>query len=76
MSGGKKCQCDQKRLRLGQRVWEVTAYKVNYSAFNGYQATPSRYSEVTCPICGARWRTTGRYIEKLAKNPMRPVRRP
>lgn len=58
--------------RCGRRdAWRVTAYRCNYSAFNGYHYTPSDYSEVTCSEdaggCGRRWRTKARYVEELPR---------
>lgn len=47
------------------RRWVVTMYRANASAFNGYHRTQSRYSEVTCRRCGARWRTKALYVERL-----------
>lgn len=58
MSGGTKCQCDS-------AYFEVTQRQCNHSAFNGYQWTASKYSEVHCRKCGRYWRTKARYVKKL-----------
>lgn len=63
MSAGVVCRCrysKSKRLRL--RFWHVTAYRCNYSAFDGYRCTPSDYSAIECKSCGARWRTKAEYV--------------
>lgn len=72
MSQGEACQ------KHGREWWFVVARKVNYSAFNGYHATPSDYSEVRCghpapeghrtrgvQYAGARWRTKAAYVDDL-----------
>jgi hypothetical protein len=47
--------------------WAVIARHCNYSAFNGYQYTPSDYSAVRCgaPGCGRVWRTNAAYADEL-----------
>lgn len=60
MSGGLAC-----RSQYHRRAWVVLDRNVNHSAFNGYRATPSRYSTVHCPICNAVWRTAAAYVDKL-----------
>lgn len=67
MSGGVCCQCDERKKPMTARAWVVLHYKCNYSAFNGYRYTPSKYSEVRCTVCGVRWRTTAAYVETLQK---------
>lgn len=57
MSGGSAC-----RVPSHRSGWVVTARQRNYSAFNGYHYTPSDYSEVRCPACPARWRTSAAYV--------------
>lgn len=42
----------------------VVTYHGNYSAFAGYQFTPSDYSAVLCVTCGARWRTNAAWVER------------
>jgi hypothetical protein len=37
----------------------------NYSAFSGYQRTPSAFSLIVCLDCGVRWRTRASYVERL-----------
>ena len=70
MSAGLACQVHDRRW------WFVTARKVNHSAFNGYHATPSAYSEVMCghpdPVHrkdgsrdGSFWRTKAGYVDAL-----------
>jgi hypothetical protein len=58
-----RLQCERNHVQY----WWVTAYKCNYSAFNGGHRTPSDYSEVTCfePTCSRRWRTRAAYVERL-----------
>ncbi len=59
---GPKChRCDNRSYR----TIVVTARHCNYSAFNGYQFTPSRWSEVMCEKCGHFWRTKARYVDSL-----------
>jgi hypothetical protein len=62
VSGGGAC-----RDRTHRDGWVVAAREVNYSAFNGYQRTPSDYSEIRCtaPDCRARWRTKAAYVTEL-----------
>lgn len=66
MSGGPVCQCGKRD------AWRVWVYKANYSAFNGYQYTPSDYSLVGCERelggCGATWRTKARYVDRLPQH--------
>jgi len=45
--------------------WVVTMRRCNMSAFNGYQVNRSDYSEVTCRLHHARWRTKANYVEDL-----------
>jgi len=45
--------------------WVISAYKCNYSAFNGYHRTYSDYSEIRCLTCPARWRTKAAYVDSL-----------
>lgn len=45
--------------------WRVTQRGHNRSAFNGYNYTPSRYSQVMCLSCGLSWRTNGKYVDNL-----------
>lgn len=70
MSAGVACQIH------GREWWYVSARRCNYSAFNGYQRTPSEYSEVMCGHPdrshrkdgtgeGSRWRTTAAYVDDL-----------
>ena len=58
MSGGVSCKCQRP-----ERV--VTMRNCNYSAFNGYRFTPSRYSQVKCVQCGATWRSRAAYVDAL-----------
>lgn len=66
MSGGLVCRCPERQKPITERAWEVTVYKGNYSAFNGYRFTFSEYSEVVCNICLRRWRTKARYVYDLS----------
>jgi hypothetical protein len=61
MSIGVLCSCQC----LKDRDWEITQYKCNHSAFNGYHWTPSDYSTVRCRTCGGVWRTKAKYVEDL-----------
>jgi hypothetical protein len=74
MSGGKACQCSEKREPITApanssrpgRLWRVVQYRCNHSAFNGYHTTSSAYSSIACIRCGARWRTKAPYADILA----------
>lgn len=44
--------------------WRVLVRNANYSAFNGGRRTPSAYSELHCPVCGAVWRTKAAYVDQ------------
>lgn len=70
MSGGGQTCREQGHAHV------VTARRVNHSAFSGYRATPSEYSEVRCIDTGARWRTKAAYADDLpdAKPPPRGYR--
>ena len=52
-------------LAMRRARWRVIQRRCNYSAFNGYRYTPSRYSLVHCRDCGALWRTTAKYVDQL-----------
>lgn len=73
MSGGIACNCSERYEPLTvpeasnrpPRLWRVTAYRCNHSAFNGYHKTPSRYSAIKCLRCGAHWRTKAPYADRL-----------
>lgn len=67
MSGGLVCRCRYGKGRQRFRHWRVVQWMENRSAFNGYRATPSDYSEVECTQCRARWRTKARYVNSLAQ---------
>lgn len=58
MSGGDAC-----RGTTHDHV--VVDRKCNYSAFNGYQRTPSDYSLIRCVTTGALWRTKAKYVDQL-----------
>ena len=45
--------------------WVVVARNANYSAFNGYHRTWSRYSALRCTYCGRCWRTAANYVRHL-----------
>jgi hypothetical protein len=66
MSGTEACPD-----RTHKPDWVVDVYMANYSAFNGYQRTPSDYSEVRCTHAshgvggGPRWRTKAAYVDTL-----------
>lgn len=64
------------RIKEHKESWFVAARKCNYSAFNGYHHTPSRYSEVWCPACPEVWRTDAAYVDALPNgNPNTDIRR-
>lgn len=65
MSGGRACRCEQRAKPLADRMWRLTAWKENFSAFNGYCQQRSNYSELICLTCGARWRTRSDAISGL-----------
>lgn len=73
MSGGQACRCSEARAPIlvptgsneRRRQWQVTQYRCNHSAFNGYHYTPSAYSSVVCRVCGASWRTGAAYVDSL-----------
>jgi hypothetical protein len=43
----------------------VSARKCNFSAFNGYRQTPSRFSEVLCIDEALRWRSAAAMVDLL-----------
>lgn len=48
-----------------QGEWVVDHRNCNHSAFNGYNETPSRWSQIRCIRCGAIWRSKAAYVDKL-----------
>lgn len=56
--------CKDKTHHAGG-LWVVTARNQNHSAFNGYRATPSAYSQVRCVECGTFWRTRAAFVRFL-----------
>lgn len=69
MSGGKKCSCAEKQKPLKKRAWVVTMYLCFWSrgCIGGEHRRASRYSEITCYACRARWRSRGAYVKKLKR---------
>lgn len=65
MSGGKACECSERREPITGRLWRVTQRECNHSAFNGYHHTPSTHSSLRCLRCGASWRTKADYVMSL-----------
>lgn len=73
MSGGTVCKCNERKEPLDTvsgsnrpgRLWRVTAYKCNYSKFNGSRYTSSDYSACKCLRCGSHWRTKAPYAGQL-----------
>lgn len=65
---GMGCRCNAPREER-KKNWVVTARNKNYSAFNGYKATFSNYSEIRCTCCGAIWRTKADYVNSLPNVP-------
>lgn len=66
MSSGEACNCVQRRVSLAARRWRVLQRRCNHSAFNGYRYTPSRHSSILCLFCGASWRTSAKYVDRLS----------
>ena len=64
MGSERGCECGKRE------AWRVFHRQCNYSAFNGYRWTPSRYSRVVCERelggCGRSWRTAAKYVDTLA----------
>ena len=58
MSGGAACTAKGHRHVVVDR-------RCNYSAFNGYRRTPSRYSLIRCMDTGTFWRTAAAYVDAL-----------
>jgi phosphoribosyl 1,2-cyclic phosphodiesterase len=72
MSSGTACKCKGPRAER-MKNWEVTQFKCNHSAFNGYKQTPSAYSQIHCTVCGCWWRTKSRVVYSLmAKDKFNP----
>lgn len=61
MSGGMACRCPRP---VRERLVVIDKH-CNFSAFSGYQYTPSRYSSVACCDCGRVRRTSAFYVETL-----------
>lgn len=59
------CTCKVK----DRKNWRVSAYRCNYSAFNGYARTPSQYSGLYCTKCRGVWRTKAAYVDELPHDP-------
>jgi len=55
------CKCKPK----DKSNWEIWQYKCNYSAFSGYNYTPSDYSLIMCKKCSSVWRTKADYVSTL-----------
>jgi hypothetical protein len=55
------CDCNDRT------AWVVEDYRCNYSAFNGYRRTPSRYSRIRCTRCRGTWRSRARYVDTLPR---------
>ena len=58
-----------KACKCGTPQHHVVNRRCNYSAFNGYHRTPSRYSGLVCLNCGAMWRTKAKYVDRLPDAP-------
>lgn len=69
------CRCSEAKRPLAPdlpansnkrpRQWFVTRRNENCSAFNGYRRDWSAYSDVSCRVCGAHWRTKAAYVSSL-----------
>jgi hypothetical protein len=61
LAANRKCQ------REHRKSWVVIDRKCNYSAFNGYRRTRSRYSLLRCdhPGCRRMWRTDAAYVDEV-----------
>ena len=53
------------KVRDGSHRHVVTDRNRNYSAFNGYRETWSRYSLIRCMETGMFWRSAGKYVDQL-----------
>jgi hypothetical protein len=58
------CTCNAHK-DIKRRNWRVIDRNCNYSAFNGYRRAYSKFSKVTCTICGRIWRTSADYVRSL-----------
>lgn len=47
------------------RQWFVFRRNYSRSAFNGYRAVWSDFSDLSCRVCGAHWRSRASYVAKL-----------
>ena len=56
-------------MREHRGSWVVYQRECNFSAFSGYQQTPSDYSGIRCTACGRRWRTKAAYVATLPDEP-------
>lgn len=65
MCGTFGCRCEERKKPVEERNWEVTQYRCNHSAFNGYHQTASAYSTVKCHTCGEIGRTKASYVIKI-----------
>ena len=67
MSARIPCTCGRKRGDHSDLV--CTAYRRNFSAFNGYHCTPSDYSAVRCtrPGCCGSFRTNAAWVETIPR---------
>lgn len=69
------CKCSERKrpfhcdLAQGSnerpRQWFVTRRNKVQSAFNGYRAEWSPYSDVHCRVCGEYWRTKASFVANL-----------
>lgn len=57
------CSCKEPDRRL----WRVTQFRSNRSAFSGGRETSSAYSQLRCLQCGHYWRTKAKYVEEIAQ---------
>lgn len=75
MSCRNKCTCGRKKG--DHKDLEVLQYKCNYSAFNGYRYTPSKYSFLKCTRkgCVGCFRTKAKYVDEIYFNSIKAVKK-
>lgn len=61
MSGPRACKCGKKRRLV------CTRFMQRHSAFDGYRAMASDWSDVYCLTCGSLWRTSAAYVGSLPR---------
>jgi hypothetical protein len=67
------CQCTERKRPLTcapgsndrARQWFVLRRNYTQSAFNGYRQMWSDYSDLSCRVCGAHWRSKAPFVAAL-----------